>query len=1021
MTHPCRRGSCAMLSIAALCLGTATRQPIERLEPGRAVDDHLAPGTARAYEVRAARGDFLHVAVEPRHLDIEVRLLQSDGRLVVSIENALQEEDVLSVSAIAAADDVYRVEVKSGSKQRSAGRYRVTLDALRPSSAADERHVAGDRAYGEAVGLRARGTADAMRTARDRLGEALAIWREIGDRREEGRTLLQTTEVIFRLGDVRGALEASEAALKIARELNDPQQTVAALNNAAVCLNTMGDPAGALEYYKEALPLQRSVGDRVNEGNVLNNIGRAYSVLGDHRQALQYLEEALPVRVETGDRLGQAITLNNLGLERSALGQPERARDYHEQALKLYREAGDLRGASGALNNAALAYNAIGDWSRARANLLEALALDRQTGDERLQGNHLYNIAATYAGERRWTEARDYYSQALPLRQKTGDRAGEAFTLGRLGATYVETGDFDRAAALLTEALRLADSIGDSQGRALALYHLARVDRAQGRDAEAVDRLQMLLDWFESVRSLVPGPDLRASYFATARFAHELLIETLLDLDRRQPHAGFDVRAFETSERARARSMLDLLAESQADIHQGVDRTLVERERGVRAQLASRVDRRIRAAGAGAGSADLTRQDADIDALVDRLDAIRAELRTRSPQFAALTEPRPLTLAEVQAQVLDDDSVLFEYSLGETRSALWVVTRTAVSVFELPPREAIERLARQAYADVSALGAPQTGAPAALARVVFPTDLTPFASKRLLIVADGALQYVPFAALPTRAGSPLAVTNEVVSLPSASTLALLRRESAGRAAATGAVAVLADPVFDAADSRVAGAARTGPAEAQGEGLLRSASESGLSAFDRLASSREEADAIAALAGRGRALVALDFDASRDLVLSGRLESFRIVHFATHGLLDSRRPELSGLVLSLVDRRGRRVNGFLQLNDIYNLKLRADLVVLSACRTALGQDIRGEGLIGMTRAFMYAGAPRVVASLWAVPNRATAELMKRFYTHVLVDRMAPAAALRRAQLDLRKTPRWAAPFFWAGFVLEGEPN
>jgi CHAT domain-containing protein len=192
-------------------------------------------------------------------------------------------------------------------------------------------------------------------------------------------------------------------------------------------------------------------------------------------------------------------------------------------------------------------------------------------------------------------------------------------------------------------------------------------------------------------------------------------------------------------------------------------------------------------------------------------------------------------------------------------------------------------------------------------------------------------------------------------------------------------------------------------------------------FDRLASSREEAKAIAALADGPHSIIALDFDASRDLALSGRLESYRVVHLATHGILDSQRPELSGLVLSLVDPRGRRVSGFLQLTDIYNLKLRADLVVLSACQTALGKEIRGEGLIGLTRAFMYAGTPRVIASVWEVPNRATAELMKRFYNHFLVDRMSPAAALRAAQLEIRSIPRWSAPFFWAGFVLQGEPR
>ena len=460
--------------------------------------------------------------------------------------------------------------------------------------------------------------------------------------------------------------------------------------------------------------------------------------------------------------------------------------------------------------------------------------------------------------------------------------------------------------------------------------------------------------------------------------------------------------------------MLELLTESHVDLRAGGNASLLERERTVRALLAGAIERRIRTAAASPGSGGLARLDAEIDTLTQDLDAIRTELRVGNPQVAALTQPQSLTLAEIQSDVLDDDTVLLEYSLGASRSVLWIATRSTFAAIELSPRAALETMARRAYEEVSTLGAPRRGAVAALARALLPLDLAPFANHRLLIVADGALQYVPFGALPAAAGRPLAFSHEIVSLPSASTLAVLRRETAVRPRAAEQVAVLADPVFDATDGRVAAAAPGSAADAL-------AADAHLAPFTRLASSREEARAIAALADRRHSVIALDFDANRELVLGGRLESYRVVHFATHGILDSQHPEQSGLVLSLVDRHGRRVSGFLQLTDIYHVKLRADLVVLSACQTALGKDIRGEGLIGMTRAFMYAGTPRVIASLWEVPNRATTELMKRFYRHYLQDRMSPPAAMRAAQIEIRSIPRWSAPFFWAGFVLQGEPR
>jgi CHAT domain-containing protein len=293
-------------------------------------------------------------------------------------------------------------------------------------------------------------------------------------------------------------------------------------------------------------------------------------------------------------------------------------------------------------------------------------------------------------------------------------------------------------------------------------------------------------------------------------------------------------------------------------------------------------------------------------------------------------------------------------------------------------------------------------------------------------VAPGALQYGPFGALPLD-DAPALARFEVVSAPSASVIATLRRESGERSRPTRTAALFADPVFEASDPRLL-AARPGktpatavapaPPEAL-ERALRSAHATTRSALSRLPFSSREADAIAALAPAGQTWKATGFEASRSAVTSQRLADYRVVHFATHGLLNTERPELSGLVLSLLDRAGHKQDGFLRLHDVYNLKLSADLVVLSGCQTALGKELDGEGLLGLTRGFMYAGAPRVVASLWQVDDESTAELMQRFYRGLLKDGRPPAEALRAAQLELAGHPRWSAPFYWAGFVLQGD--
>jgi CHAT domain-containing protein len=318
--------------------------------------------------------------------------------------------------------------------------------------------------------------------------------------------------------------------------------------------------------------------------------------------------------------------------------------------------------------------------------------------------------------------------------------------------------------------------------------------------------------------------------------------------------------------------------------------------------------------------------------------------------------------------------------------------------------------------------------------------------KRLLIVADGSLQLVPFAALPApwaAAGGrarlsnaslnssalpaadvpPLAAVHEIVNLPSVSTLAALRGAARRRQPAPKAVAILADPIFDRDDPRLQ-AALESRADAVAVVPRPKAWDDAVRSFGtglpRLLFSRGEARGIVAAAPAGMAMVALDFEANSATATGSLLGQYRIVHFATHGVFNDRQPELSGVVLSLFDERGRaREDGFLRLHDIYNLNLPVDMVVLSACQTGLGKQVRGEGLIGLTRGFMYAGAARVVASLWKVDDEATAELMKVFYQRMLKDGMPPPAALREAQMSLRRQKRWSAPYYWAGFVLQGE--
>ncbi|HEX5965060.1 MAG TPA: CHAT domain-containing protein, partial [Pyrinomonadaceae bacterium] len=489
-------------------------------------------------------------------------------------------------------------------------------------------------------------------------------------------------------------------------------------------------------------------------------------------------------------------------------------------------------------------------------------------------------------------------------------------------------------------------------------------------------------------------------------------------------------------------SLLEMLREARAEIRQGIDPALIERDRELRRLIADRSERQTRLLSGKNTEAELAAVAQEIDGLTTEYEQLQARIRDTSPRYTALTQPDPLNLSEIQKQVLDQDTLLLEYALGDEKSYVWAVTADSVQTFELPSRAEVEKVARRFYELSTERGKSVSGetlvqrkkrlddaeveypkAAAELSKILLAPVAAELKQKRLVIVGEGVLQYVPFAALPSPAGdsSPLIVRHEIVSLPSASVLAVLRNETENRKPASKTVAVLADPVFSANDprltmgkSQLAHADDVALADAQ-----RSASESGGGELMRLHFSRQEADEIARLAGERRNLKAVDFAASRTMATNDQLSDYRIVHFATHGLINNQHPDLSGIVLSLVDEQGRPQNGFLRLYDIYNLKLNADLVVLSACQTALGKEIKGEGLVGLTRGFMYAGAPRVVASYWRIDDRATADIMKRFYAAMLKDGLRPAAALRAAQISMLQDKRWHSPHYWAAFTVQGE--
>jgi len=905
-----------------------------------------------------------------------------------------------------------------------------------------------------------------MQKAVEKLNEALQLRRALGDRKNVADTLNNIGVVYRARGEMQKALETYNEALPLRRALGDRRGEAQTLNNIGLLYDKLGEIQKALEMYNEALPIRRAVGDRSGEASTLINIGASYWLLGGVQKAVEMFNEALPILRAIGDRKNEAAALNNIGAVYDKLGEMQKALDSYNAALPISRAIGDRDGVAVTLNNMGVAYRSRGEMQKALEMFNEALPLRRALGDRSGEATALSNIGAVYFSLGEMQKALEKYNEALPLRRDVGDRSGEAGTLHNIGEVYRSLGEMQKALEKYDEALLIRQDVGDRNGEAVTLLRIAQVEQKRGSLTQARQTVEKAVGIIESLRTNIASQELRASYLASRREFYESYIDVLMQMHKQNPAAAFDVVALAVSERARARSLLELLTEARADIRQGVDSLLLERERSLRQRLAARA-----AAQASLLNRKHTPEQAEaaakeIASITTEYEEVQWKIRASSPRYAALTQPQPLNLSEIQQQVLDSDTLLLEYSLGANASHLFVVNQTSITWRQLPKRAEIEAATRRVHELLTALQ-PRPGDTEAKyqarikearesywqqAAVLSQMLLGPVASqlgkKRLAIVADGALQYIPFAALPApspgndegrNSGAepqPLFVEHEIVSLPSASTLATLRRETAGRKPAEKALAVLADPVFTDDDTRVrrdvgkAGAKeKTRSADSDETDIVslqmsRSGRETGVigaeSGFGRLLSTRREATAILALVPERERMQALDFEASRTTALRPELGEYRIVHFATHGVLNNVHPELSGIVLSLVDEGGKQHDGFLRLQDIYNLKLPAELVTLSACQTGLGKEIKGEGLIGLTRGFMYAGAPRVLASLWKVDDRATSELMKRFYQGMLgPEALRPARALRQAQLSIWKQKQWREPYYWAAFVLQGE--
>jgi CHAT domain-containing protein/Tfp pilus assembly protein PilF len=888
--------------------------------------------------------------------------------------------------------------------------------------------------------------------------QALPILRAVGDRRVEAITLNNIGKVYDDLGEKQSALKYYNQALPILRAVGDRGGEATTLNNIGSVYDDLGEKQSALKYYNQALPILRAVGYRGGEARTLNNIGSVYDDLGEKQSALKYYNQALPIRRAVGDRKGEATTLNSIGSVYDELGEKQSALKYYNQALPIRRAVGDRRGEATTLNNIGSVYDDLGEKQSALKYYNQALPIGRAVRDREGEATTLNNIGGVYYSLGEKQSALKYYNQALPIVRAVGYRGGEARTLNNIGIVYNSLGEKQEALKYYNQALPIVRAVGDRGGKANTLKNMAFLERDRGNLKQAQTHIQAAIEIIEDLRTKIANKELRVSYFASVQGYYKFYIDLLMELHKKDPSKGYDALALKVSDRSRARGLIELLTEAKIDIKKGIDPTLLAEERRLQWQINAQ-EKLLSELSSKKETPEqvLTNTKQKIEDILQQQRELQIQIRAKNPEYADLIYPQPLTLKQIQQQ-LDKDTLLLQYSLGEERSYLWAVTPDSLYTYELPGREKINKAAKNLYNNLRNPGmkgiSPEETGKAAneLSQLILAPVADKLGQKRLVIVGDDALQYIPFAALtdltpqppslrgkgeqdklpsPLRRGvggevnyQPLVVNHEIISLPSASTIAILRKQIKGRIKAPKTLAILADPVFSADDDRFTGkpsnvANNNIDQQLENSALKRSMRNINRSEFQRLEGTEKEAREILKLVSPSENLQAFGFDANYNWATSNQLSQYKMLHFATHGFLDSTDPELSGIVLSLIDKQGKSQRGFLRLTDIFNLNFPAELVVLSACETGLGKEVKGEGLVGLTRGLMYAGAARVVVSLWSVDDEATSLLMSQFYSQMLQQGKTPAAALRAAQLKMWEQEKWRNPYSWSAFTLLGE--
>lgn len=1015
------------------------------LQLGKSQVADLKPNQNHLYRFSLKEGDYLRVSAIQQGIDISLQFFQSNGVNFSVIDDVVGLEGKESCVLLIDKTGDYLLKVFASDRTAKPGKYTIQLDELRASSKKDLTYLTASAALADGDILFSRiSNPGYLPQILEKYETAQKLFHEIADIKGEGAALKALGNVYRATSEYKKAIEYYEKALPIMKSLNDEYNRASILIGLGDLWNILDEQDKALQLYENAMPIWKATNNSYGEAYTLSCMGSIYLNNNDFQRAISLYERTVPIYQQLNSVQGEVNSQSSLGNCYFAIDDYQTALIRFQSTLALidkYPDKTDQKSRAYTLNNLAMTYTARKEFPAALENYNEALTIFRALNENNAVAATMLSIGGVYNLINDATKALEFHNQALSSYQTAKDRKGEATALSNIGLVYSKSAEKEKGKDAFQKSLKIFQELQFRGGIAAMNYALAQVERDLGNYNNALNLIVNALKLIDPTFSLTAKLDLKSFAFAPLHDYFELYVDILMQMHKASPTENYQQRALQISERWRSVMIVELLQKSRSTLKRLIVPALQDEESKLREKITKLVKLQLRLFDEAQTANQIAALDKEITKLNGEYDQLRIKLKNGNPYYSAIMNADVADLKTIQDQLLDSDTILLEYMIGVERSYLWIIAKDQLKSFELPAQQDLENSIKpcfnilsmkDAVAREKAFNSDYNGIATTLSQIILGTTNYPLGNKRLLIVADGMLQFIPFNALPDpkESSKPLLIDHEIVNLTSATALINTRQWNKDRQVAERLLLALTDPILGINDRRVLDFYKpdaintfniTEAQQARLVMLKRTAIESGVALenneLTRSENAREEIKKILANVDKDQCRLLTDANANKEILNNEEILRYRYLYLGLPGFINSVHPEFAGFGLSYINEKLEGKDAYLRMSEIYNLQLAADVVTLPNTKASLERGSRNGAINGMVQGFAVAGAPRVVMSMWGNEGEAFSEVLTKFHEEMINKKQRPVAALRTAQLASRNDMKEA--FYWAAWQFYGD--